>query len=88
MTRMANTRGPCILLPHFSGNVLRHHVVKGRYTAKDLAKMGYVQALDGSKLSITSSDSAFAVDNAHIIKTDVSAGNGMIQVIDTVMIPK
>jgi uncharacterized surface protein with fasciclin (FAS1) repeats len=69
-------------------NVLRHHVVKGRYTAKDLAKVGYVQALDGSKLRITSSDSAFAVDNAHIVKNDVSAGNGMIQVIDTVLIPK
>ena len=69
-------------------NLLRHTVVKGRYTAKDLAKMGYVQALDGSNLKVMSSDSAFSVDNARIVKTDVSAGNGMIQVIDTVLAPK
>jgi uncharacterized surface protein with fasciclin (FAS1) repeats len=68
--------------------LLRHHVVKGRYTAKDLASKGSVQALDGSTLRVMSSDSAFSIDNAHIVKTDVSAGNGVIQVIDTVLVPK
>jgi uncharacterized surface protein with fasciclin (FAS1) repeats len=69
-------------------NLLRHTVVKGRYTVKDLANMGYVRALDGSNLKVMSSGTAFAIDNAHIVKTDVAAGNGMIQVIDTVLVPK
>jgi uncharacterized surface protein with fasciclin (FAS1) repeats len=69
-------------------SVLKYHVVKGRYTSAELAKMGTVQTLDGKTLKVTSSDHAIAVDGAHIVKNDVPAGNGIIQVVDTVMIPK
>jgi len=68
--------------------VLRYHVVKGRYTTADMAKMGTLQTLEGGNLKATSSDHTFAVNNAHIVKPDISAGNGVIQVIDTVMMPK
>lgn len=68
--------------------VLKNHVVAGRYTIKDLRNMGYVTTLDGKTLTVQSSNGAFAVDGAHIIKNDVPAGNGIIHVIDTVMIPK
>jgi uncharacterized surface protein with fasciclin (FAS1) repeats len=68
--------------------VAKNHVMQGRYTVRDLAKIGYVTTLDGKKIPVTSSDSTFAVDGARIIKNDVPAGNGIIHVIDTVMIPK
>lgn len=68
--------------------VVKNHIVPGRYTIKDLRNLGYVTTLDGKKLMIQSSNGAFAVDGAHIVKNDVPAGNGIIQVVDTVMIPK
>lgn len=68
--------------------VVKNHVVAGKYTIKDLRNMGYVKTLDGKTLKIQSSNGAFAIDGAHIVKNDVPAGNGYIHVIDTVMIPK
>lgn len=69
-------------------SVVKNHVVAGKYTIKDLRNMGYVKTLDGKTLMVQSSNGAFAVDGANIVKNDVPAGNGIIQVVDTVMIPK
>ena len=68
--------------------LIRNHIVQGRYDIKDLANMGYVTTLDGKTLQITSAGTAFAVDGAHIIKQDIPAGNGIIHVVDMVMVPK
>lgn len=68
-------------------SVLKYHVVQGRYTSADLAKKGVVTALDGNQLKITSSDHAIAVNGAKIVNQDIPAGNGIIHIIDTVILP-
>jgi uncharacterized surface protein with fasciclin (FAS1) repeats len=62
-------------------------VVQGRYTSADLANKGVVTALDGNQLKITSSDHAIAVNGAKIVKQDIPAGNGIVHIIDTVIMP-
>jgi len=68
--------------------VINNHVIPGKYTIKDLRNQGYVNTLGGKRLKVSSSNGAFAVDGAQIVKNDIPAGNGIVHVIDTVMIPK
>jgi uncharacterized surface protein with fasciclin (FAS1) repeats len=68
--------------------LVKDHVITGKYTLKDLRNQGYVNTLNGKKLEVFSSDGAFALDGAHIIKGDIPVGNGIIHIIDTVMVPK
>jgi uncharacterized surface protein with fasciclin (FAS1) repeats len=66
--------------------VLTYHVVAGKVMAADV-KAGKVKTVQGSELTI-STTSGVSVDNAKVIKTDIIADNGVIHVIDTVIIPK
>ena len=66
--------------------VLTYHVVPGMVMAKDV-KAGEVPTVQGSKLRITT-EGGVKVDNANVIATDVVASNGVIHVIDTVLMPK
>lgn len=66
--------------------VLTYHVVPGKVMAADV-KPGKVKTVQGSDLTITTSNGVM-VNNAKVIKTDVVADNGVIHVIDTVLIPK
>jgi len=66
--------------------VLTYHVVAGKVMAADV-KAGKVKTVQGSELTI-SKTSGVSVDNAKVIKTDIIADNGVIHVIDTVIIPK
>ena len=50
-------------------------------------KPGKVTTVEGEKINITRSTSGVKVNNANVIKTDVVASNGVIHVIDTVLIP-
>lgn len=69
--------------------VLKNHVVSGKYTTDDLVRMGTVKTLDGKTLKITkASDGSVMVDGVKIIKSNVMASNGEIQVIDSVLVPK
>jgi uncharacterized surface protein with fasciclin (FAS1) repeats len=67
--------------------VLTYHVVPGKVMAADV-KPGMVKTVEGSSLKISAKDGKVMVDNAHVIKTDVAADNGVIHVIDTVIMPK
>ena len=67
-------------------SVLTYHVVPGLVLAKDV-KAGEVMTVQGSKLSITTNNGVM-VDNAKVVSTDVMASNGVIHVIDTVIMPK
>jgi uncharacterized surface protein with fasciclin (FAS1) repeats len=60
-------------------------VIAGKYTIKDLRNQGYVNTLGGKRLKVTSSNGAIAIDGAKIIRNDIPAGNGIILVIDRVM---
>ena len=66
--------------------VLTYHVVPGKVMAADV-KAGKVKTVQGSDLTITTSKGVM-VNNAKVIKTDIVADNGVIHVIDTVLMPK
>ena len=67
--------------------VLTYHVVPGVVMAKDV-KAGKVKTVQGSELTITTSGGGVMVDNAKVTATDIVASNGVIHVIDTVLMPK
>ena len=66
--------------------VLTYHVVPGKVMAKDV-KPGMVKTVQGSSITIKT-DGGVMVDNAKVTATDIAADNGVIHVIDTVVMPK
>ncbi len=66
--------------------VLTYHVVAGKVMAADV-KAGSAKSVEGSDLTITTSNGGVQVDSANVVKTDIVASNGVIHVIDSVMIP-
>lgn len=66
--------------------VLTYHVVPGKVMAKDV-KAGKVKTVQGSELTIATSGGVM-VDNAKVTATDIVADNGVIHVIDSVVMPK
>ena len=66
--------------------VLTYHVVPGAVMAKDV-KAGKVKTVQGSELTI-GTNYGVTVDNAKVVKTDIVASNGVIHVIDSVVMPK
>lgn len=66
--------------------VLTYHVVPGKVMAADV-KAGKVKTVQGSELTITTMGGV-KVDNANVVKTDIVADNGVIHVIDSVVMPK
>ncbi|WP_332877252.1 fasciclin domain-containing protein [Massilia sp. S19_KUP03_FR1] len=67
--------------------VLTYHVVAGKVMAADV-KPGAVPTVQGSKLTVSVKAGKVMVDKAHVTKTDIAADNGVIHVIDTVLMPK
>jgi uncharacterized surface protein with fasciclin (FAS1) repeats len=68
--------------------ILTYHVVAGHVMAADVVKMHSAKAVSGDMLAITSGAGGVMVDNARVIKTDIAASNGVIHVIDAVLMPK
>jgi uncharacterized surface protein with fasciclin (FAS1) repeats len=66
--------------------VLTYHVVAGKVMAADV-KAGKVKTVQGSELTV-STMGGVKVDNANVVKTDIVADNGVIHVIDSVVMPK
>jgi uncharacterized surface protein with fasciclin (FAS1) repeats len=69
-------------------NILLFHVVSGKVMAADVVKMKSAKTMQGGSLKIKVSGSKVMVDNANVIKTDIVCDNGVIHVIDTVLMPK
>ena len=67
-------------------SILTYHVVSGKVMAADV-KSGKVKTFQGSELTVSTSMGVM-VDNAKVIKTDIAADNGVIHVIDSVIMPK
>lgn len=65
--------------------ILKFHVAAGRYTQADLAKLGVVTSLEGAPIPIDCSD-GFEVKNATVVAADIEADNGIIHVIDNVIL--
>ena len=68
--------------------ILTYHVVAGHVTANDVVKLGSAETVAGGSLIIKTAGGGVMVDNAHVIKTDIVASNGVIHVIDTVLLPE
>lgn len=67
--------------------VLTYHVVPGRVMAADVTKLSSAKTVQGQSLSIDTREGV-KVGAANVVKTDVVASNGVIHVIDTVLIPR
>lgn len=67
--------------------VLTYHVVAGKVMAADV-KPGAVKSVEGSNLMVKAKNGKVMLDNSHVTKTDIAADNGVIHVIDTVLMPK
>ena len=67
--------------------ILTYHVVPGKVMAKDV-KSGKVKTASGSSFKMKVSKKGVWVDNAKVVATDVKADNGVIHVIDAVILPK
>jgi uncharacterized surface protein with fasciclin (FAS1) repeats len=67
--------------------ILTYHVVPGKVLAADIVKLDSAKTVQGGTIAISTSDGV-KVDDASVVKTDVMASNGVIHVIDTVIMPK
>ena len=68
--------------------ILTSHVVAGRVMAADVVKTSSAKAVSGDTLTIASRNGGVTVDGAKVVKTDIAATNGVIHVIDSVILPK
>lgn len=68
--------------------LLKYHVVPGKVMAADVVKLQSAKAVSGDTLTIVTRTGGVMVDNAHVVKTDITASNGVIHVIDAVVLPK
>ncbi|MEH2058475.1 MAG: fasciclin domain-containing protein [Nostoc sp.] len=66
--------------------ILKYHVVPGKLLKADLAQLGTVNSVEGSPIKIDSFD-GFEVKNATVLAADIEADNGVVHVIDTVILP-
>ncbi len=69
-------------------DILLYHVVSGKVMAQDVVALNSATTLEGKAVKITVEGSNVRVNDANIAKTDVEASNGVIHVIDTVLIPQ
>jgi uncharacterized surface protein with fasciclin (FAS1) repeats len=67
--------------------ILTYHVVSGRVSSSEVVKLRSAKAVSGDTIDITTNGGTVMVDNARVVKTDVAASNGVIHVIDTVILP-
>lgn len=67
-------------------DVLTYHVVPGEFFASDLAT-GAVETLEGSDLPVVIDEGMATVGGANVVATDVPATNGVVHVIDSVLVP-
>lgn len=68
-------------------DVLTYHVVSGKVFASDVVELTEATSVQGGVIAITVTDDGVKVDNANVVATDIEASNGVIHVIDSVILP-
>ena len=68
--------------------ILTYHVVAGKVMAADVVKVKEAKTVQGSSIKVNAMGGKVMVDNATVIKTDIGASNGVIHVIDSVVMPR
>jgi uncharacterized surface protein with fasciclin (FAS1) repeats len=67
--------------------ILTYHVVPGTVMAADVTKLTEAKTVNGKIIDVHSTGSSVMVNNAHVVTTDIAASNGVIHVIDSVLLP-
>jgi transforming growth factor-beta-induced protein len=73
--------------PAALANILLYHVVAGTVTSEQVAGLSSATSLQGSEIAIMIHDGAVMVNEATVIATDIAASNGIIHVINAVILP-
>lgn len=68
--------------------ILTYHVIPGKVTSAEVAGMTSAKTVKGEEITIKAADGKVMVDDATVIKADVPASNGIIHVIDAVIMPE
>ena len=68
--------------------ILTYHVVPGKVMASQVTGMTSAKTVNGQSLTIAVKDGSVKIDNATVVKTDIATSNGVIHVIDSVVLPK
>jgi len=68
--------------------ILTYHVVPGKVLAAQVVKLNSAKTVNGQDLTITTDNGAVMVNDAKVVKTDILCSNGVIHVIDSVLLPK
>jgi uncharacterized surface protein with fasciclin (FAS1) repeats len=68
--------------------ILTYHVVPGKVMAKDVVKLHEAKTVNGKDVKIMTEGGKVMVDNANVTKTDIACSNGVIHVIDSVLLPQ
>jgi uncharacterized surface protein with fasciclin (FAS1) repeats len=69
-------------------SILTYHVVSGKYMAKDVATMKMADTVNGQSVMISMDAGTVMVDKAKVVQADIECSNGVIHVIDSVILPK
>ena len=69
-------------------SILTYHVVAGSVSSAQVAKMASAKTVEGQSVRITTKNGSVKIDNANVVKADIQASNGVIHVIDSVILPQ
>ena len=67
--------------------ILMYHVANGDVRSDDLIQIDHAETLEGSIVAVDSADGKVKVNDANVVKTDILTDNGVIHVIDAVLMP-
>ncbi len=68
-------------------SILLYHVVAGSVLAADVVELDSATTLNGASINISVGDSGVMINNANVVQADVAASNGVIHIIDAVLLP-
>ncbi|MEY3458209.1 MAG: hypothetical protein RL215_1366 [Planctomycetota bacterium] len=68
--------------------ILTYHVVPGKVMAADVVKLKSAKTVQGQEVTVKVADGTVSIDGAKVVKTDIACSNGVIHVIDSVILPK
>ena len=74
--------------PQKLASILTYHVVSGKVMASEVVNLTEAKTVNGQTVSVKVMDGKVLINDANVITTDIDASNGVIHVIDTVLLPK
>src|SRR4051794_20498903 len=69
-------------------SILTYHVVPGKIMSQEVVKLTSAKTVEGQSIAINTVDGGVMVNNARVTKADIETSNGVIHVIDTVILPE